>query len=128
MQYPLLLWILNEEGSEFQSVQNHWRPTHLLFLQQVRALLRDMERRYQRLQAARPEMETLERGPRYIKCLIRMRLWLRQAYYTWKTNQLVFMQAVSGFYSEYGALLRFVKFDQTRGRLADRDAGRNEGV
>lgn len=123
MQYPLLLWILDEEGPEFQSVQNRWRPSQLLFLQQVRVLLQDMERRYHKLEAARPEIETLERAPRYIKCLTRMRLWLRQSYYTWKANQLVFLQAVAGFYSEYGSLLRFLKFDQTRGRLADRDAG-----
>lgn len=97
----------------------------MLFVQQVRALLHDMEQRYRRLDAARPELLTLERAERYIKLLTRMRLWLRQAFYTWKVNQLVFLQATAGFYGEYGQLLRFLKFDQTRGRLADRDAGTN---
>jgi hypothetical protein len=98
-----------------------------LFLQQVRALLADMERRYKRLEGARPELETLERSERYTKLLTRMRLWLRQASYNWKANHLIFIQAVAGFYSEYGILLRYLKFDQTRGRLADRDAGK-QGV
>ena len=128
MQYPLLRWIVEQEGSDFQVVQNHWRPVRLLFIQQVRALLHDMEHRYKRLEAARPELETLERAERYIKILTRMRLWLRQSFYTWKANQLAFLQATAGFYSEYGQLLRFLKFDQTRGRLADRGAETEQGV
>lgn len=127
MRYPLLQWILDQEGPDFQTVQNRWRPVDILFLQQVRALLADMERRYKRLEGARPELETLERSERYTKLLTRMRLWLRQASYNWKANHLIFIQAVAGFYSEYGILLRYLKFDQTRGRLADRDAGK-QGV
>lgn len=100
----------------------------MLFIQQVRMLLHDMERRYKRLEAARPELETLERAERYIKLLTRMRLWLRQSFYTWKANQLAFLQATAGFYSEYGQLLRFLKFDQARGRLADRGAEQKQGV
>ena len=62
----------------------------------------------------------LIRAPRYIVLLNRMRLWLRRSYFTWKANQLVFLQATAGFYSEYGQLLRFLKFDQQRGLFADR--------
>lgn len=128
MQYPLLRWIVEQEGAGFQSVQNRWRPTDLLYVGQVRALLHDMERRFQQLEEARSELGTLERAEKYIKVLTRLRLWLRQAYYNWKANHMVFLQAVSGFYSEYGYLLRFLKFDHARGRLADRDAEQKQGV
>lgn len=125
MQYTLLPWIIEQEGSDFQVVQNHWRPAHLLFIQQMRVMLQDMKRRYQQLEAARSELQTLERAERYIKLLNRMRLWLRQAFYSWKANQLAFLQATAGFYSDYGVVLRFLKFDQMRGRFASPAA---EGV
>lgn len=100
-----------------------WKPVDLLFTQQVRVLLHDMERRYTRLEVARSELETLKSGDRYVKALKRMRLLLRQTFYNWKANQLVFLQATAGFYAEYGQLLRFLKIDQARGRLADREQG-----
>ena len=120
MLYPRLQRILEEEGPDFQVVQNRWRPLHLLFLQQARVLIHDMERRYKTLDEARPELATLARADRYIKVLTMMRLRLRQAFYTWKANQLVFLEATAGFYAEYGQLLRFLKFDQLRWLLADR--------
>ena len=100
-------------------VQNRWRPTDLLFIQQVRMLLHDMEHRFKRLEAARSELETLRRAEFYIKVLTRIRLYLRKAMFNWKANQLVFLEAASGFYSEYGQLLRLLKFDSMGWRQAD---------
>ena len=46
-----------------------------------------------------------------------MRLDLRAATFTWKADQLRFVQVISQFYSDYGAILRLLKFDLLRGQL-----------
>ncbi len=101
-------------------IENRWRPVDLLFLQQVRSLLRDIGERYSFLSAAEGELRSLDRADRYIKHLTRMRLWLRRATYAWKADQLVFIQSVAGFYTDYGAVLRLLKIDEARGLFADR--------
>lgn len=128
MRYQLLRWILEQEGSDFQSVANRWKPTRLLYLQQVRNLLRDMEQRLDRLEAALEELRTLDRADRYVKALVRMRLYLRKAKFTWKGDQMVFFQSSAGFYQEYGAILYLLKVEDQRGRLADPAEGVKEGV
>lgn len=80
-----------------------------------------MQARYEHLAAAQEELQTLDRADKYIKFLHRMRLWLREASFKWKADQLAFIQAVSGFYSDYGAVLRYLKFDQARGRFVADD-------
>jgi hypothetical protein len=106
---------LEQEGPDYQRIENRWRPTQLLMLQQVRALLRDMSARYEHLSAAHEELQTLVRGDRYTKYLQRMRLWLRQASFKWKADQLAFLQAASGFYSDYGIVLRLLRNDRAVG-------------
>lgn len=115
MQYRLLPWILEQEGTDFQRIEQRWRPTSLLFLQQVRALLKDMAARYEHLAAAQEELQGLDRAAKYIKFLHRMRLWLRRCHYVWKADQLAFLQATAGFYADYGATLRLLKNDEARG-------------
>jgi hypothetical protein len=89
----------------------------LLYVAQAKALLNDLSQRYKYLSTARDELETLRRADRYIKYLTRMRFFLRQANFTWKSDQLVFLRAVAGFYSDFGAILRLLKEDTDRGEL-----------
>jgi hypothetical protein len=117
VSYRILPWLVEQEGSDFQQVHNRWRPKSLLMLQQVRKLLKDMQARYEHLSAAEGELGTLDRAPKYIRYLRRMRLWLRQASFKWKADQLSFLQAVSGFYSDYGVVLQLLRFDQARGKF-----------
>lgn len=62
-------------------------------------------------------MALLDRGFRYIACLSHMRVYLRQAKFHWKGDQLVFLRAVAGFYQEYGKVLRLIQEDMARGLL-----------
>jgi hypothetical protein len=117
--YPLLTEIIGQEGSDFQRIENRWRPKNLLLLPQVRLLLRDVDRRFDQLSTAEPELETLDRANIYITLVRRMRIWVRQASFTWKSDQLQFLQAVGSFYKDYGNVLRLLKFDAQRGRLAN---------
>ncbi len=119
MEYALLNEIVEQEGSDFQRITNRWRPHDLLMLPQVRLLLRDIERRFNRLSQAEVEFSKLERRDIYITLVRRMRLWVRQASFTWKSDHLQFLQAIASFYRDYGRVLRLLKFDSARGRLAD---------
>jgi hypothetical protein len=113
--YPILKQIIRQEGTHFQQVENFWRPQELLLLQQVRSLLHDMQDRYNHMAAARDELQTLVESDRYIKLLLDMRLALREANFQWKADQLRFLRASSRFYSDYGAILRLLRFEQLRG-------------
>jgi hypothetical protein len=42
---------------------------------------------------------------------------MRDAGYKWRADQVAFLEAVSGFYSDYGIILRFLKFDEAMGRF-----------
>ena len=86
-------------------------------VQQEKRLLQDMVQRHRHLVAAEDEIRTLNRADKYIQKLTRMRLWLRQASFAWKANHLVFLEAVAGFYENYGAVLWLLKNDQARGAL-----------
>lgn len=128
MRYRLLPWIVEQEGEDFQRIERRWRPTDLLMFHQVQALLKDMQSRYEHLSAAHEELQTLDRADKYVLYLHRMRLWLRQASFKWKADQLAFLQAVSGFYSDYGAVLRLLKIDQARGRFIEQGTEGLKGV
>lgn len=118
MERTLLRRIVEQEGTAFQQIEHFWRPQNLLMSAQVRVLIHDIERRFERLSEAEGEFETLDRADKYIKLLRRMRLDVRAATFSWKANQLRFIQAVTQFYSDYGAVLRLLKQDQQRGILA----------
>jgi len=83
----------------------------------MRAIIHDLEARFDRLSEAEDEFSSLDRRDVYIKLLRRMRLDLRTALFTWKADQLRFLQAVTQFYSDYGAILRLLKIDVLRGRI-----------
>jgi hypothetical protein len=117
VDFPLLRQLIDREGDAFMQIENRWRPRNLLMGAQVRVLIHDLEHRFEHLSEAEPELDKLDRRDRYIKFLRRMRLDLRTATFTWKADQLRFIQAVTQFYSDYGAILRLLKFDLLRGQL-----------
>ena len=117
MVYRILPWILDQERDQLKLVEKRWRPTDLLLVPQAQILLKDITWRYKTLATALDEMQSLDRGSLYIKYLTRMRLYLRQAHYNWKADQLVFLRAVAGLYTDYGAVLRLLKEDSVRGKL-----------
>lgn len=119
MSYETLPWILQQEGDHFRTTDNVWRPVDLLFLQQSRAMLRDVEERYDRLQSALDELQTLTRADTLVKLLTRMRLVVREARYVWKADHLAFIQAIAAFYQSYGLVLRMLRIEQARGRFAE---------
>ena len=117
MDFQLLRQLIDREGDAFMQIENRWRPRDLLMSSQVRVLIHDLERRFERLSEAEEELDKLDRRDTYIKYLRRMRLDLRAATFTWKADQLRFVQVISQFYSDYGAILRLLKFDLLRGQL-----------
>jgi hypothetical protein len=118
VQYELLPVLLALEGP-FQRLEHRWRPTDLLYTPQVRALLRDIQDKYKRLEAARSELETLTRADILAKLLIRMRLYVRQAGYVWKMDQLAFIKAVASFYSDFGIVLYLLRREEATGRFSN---------
>jgi hypothetical protein len=46
-----------------------------------------------------------------------MRLTVRDAKFSWRTDDLKFIESISNFYSDYGTLLRNLKHEQSRGRF-----------
>lgn len=115
MQYSIIPRLLKQEGKDFQDVTDIWRPTQLLLMAQVRQLLHDMHGKYDQASAATEEFTTLERSDRYFKELAEMRMALREASFQWKANQLRFLQAASKFYQNFGAMLRYLRWEAQRG-------------
>ena len=117
MSYTLLPWLLQQEGDHFRHIDNMWRPVDLLFLQQTRAMLRDVETRLERLHNALDELRTLNRPDVYVRLLTRMRLAVRQARYSWKLDHLTFIRAIAQFYQDYSTVLRMLRIEEARGRF-----------
>jgi len=92
-------------------------PQQLVQLHQAKSFLNDMASRYAQLAEALDELASLDRADRYLKLLRRMRIWFRQANFFWRGDQLTFIRAVAGFYSDYGAILRLLKQDHDRGKF-----------
>jgi hypothetical protein len=107
--------MLREEGTHFQDVSDIWKPTQLLYTAQVRGLLNDMQGKFDEASAAGEEFQNLPRSDRYFKQLTEMRLALREAHFQWKANQVRFLSAASKFYSNFGAMLRFLRWEAQRG-------------
>lgn len=127
--YNYIPWILDQEsGEDFQSVHQQWRPRNLFMLRQVQLLLKDIQYRYESLEIARDELVTLEYAAKYIKYLRRMRIWIRDANFAWKADQLKFLKSVAGFYSDYGIVLRLLRIDQLRGKFTEPSATETTGV
>jgi hypothetical protein len=129
VRYNFIPWLLEQEkDSDFQSVHQNWRPRNLLFVRQTQVLLQDVRFRLDTLELAHSELQTLHYADRYIKYLRRMRLWVRQAGFSWQADQLKFLKSVVGFYSDYGAVLRLLKADQLRGKFLEPATTQETGV
>ncbi len=110
--------ILEEESSSFQRLDNVWRPKNLFQEIQTKELLRGMSNRYQSLQNSSEELKVLDRGDWFLKQLRKLGFILKRSNFVRQANHLAFGQAVAEFYSIYGEVLRYLKIDQARGKLA----------
>lgn len=119
MHYRILPELLGKEGPDFYRVDRRWQPKDLLVDPYRRNLLLDAQGRFNRLQEAEDEFQTLERAPLYLRILKRMRLTVRRAQFAWRTDDLAFIKAVSEFFSDYGTVLQNLKIDQARGRFEE---------
>lgn len=118
MQYPNLQRILRQEGTHFQDVTDIWKPTQLLFVAQVRKLLDDMQGKFNEVSSSSEELQNLPRSDRYFKQLTDMRLALREANFSWKANQVRFINAASRFYSSFAEMLRFLRWEAQAGTFS----------
>jgi len=117
VEYPYLNAILDAEGAEFYRTFRRWQPRDLVPVLYSRRLLDDVEARYQKLEAAEDELQTLKRAADYIRILRRMRLTLRRAKFAWRADDLVFIQSIAEMYVDFGTVLQMLKVDQARGIL-----------
>lgn len=115
MPFTLLPQILEQEGPSFYRIERRWQPKDLIPDPYRRSLLKDAQSRLQRLEMAENELQGLTRATLYINLLKRMRLSLRQAQFSWRTDDLKFIQNLSEFFSDYGTVLQHLKIDQARG-------------
>ena len=126
MRYRILPSILQEEAGHFQKLDQRWRPNQLLPEPYRRSLLKDIKRRYVKLFSALDELSSLERGDRYVRLVHRMRLYSQKASFAWRFDDQSFIQAIAGFYADYGLLLRWISIDQKRGKFKP-SSGEEEG-
>jgi len=117
MTIRILPWILEQEAGAFQRLDRKWRPQNLLPEPYRRSLLKDLQGRYERVFSALDEFASLDRGAIYVKLIHRMRLYVQKAKFSWRFDDLTFFQAVAGFYTDYGTLMRLLATDKARGRL-----------
>lgn len=123
MQYRLLPRILQQEGNQFYQTNRRWQPKNLIPDPYRRNLLRDAQARFEILSEAEDELRTLDRAPLYIQILRRLRLSVRLAQFAWGTDDLKFLESISSFFTDYGTVLRYLKFDEGQGRFENADEG-----
>lgn len=117
MEYRLLPGILEREGAQFYNVTDKWQPKSLIPDPYRRNLLKDAQRRFKALAEAEEEFKSLDRAPLYIQLLRRMRFSVRDAQFAWRFDDLKFLEAIAGFFIDYGMVLRHLRYDKARGRL-----------
>jgi hypothetical protein len=113
----ILLKVLDQEAGSFQKIDRRWRPNGLLVEPYRRNLLKDVKHKFAQLESATGELEVLDKADKYIKLLLRMRLNARQANFAWRYDDMIFIQAIADFYSDYGAVLRLLVTDKARGLI-----------
>lgn len=117
MQYRLLPSILEHEGAQFYNVTQKWQPKSLIPDPYRRSLLKDAQRRFKTLSEAEDELKALDRAPLYMQILRRMRFTVRAAQFAWRFDDLKFLESISSFFTDYGTVLRYLRYDRARGRL-----------
>lgn len=120
MQYKLLPKILRQEGGQFYRIDRKWQPKNLIPDPYRRNLLKDAQNRFEELDEAEREFRTLTRAPLYVQILRRMRLLIKDAQFSWRTDDLKFLEAISHFFTDYGIVLRALKDDDARGQLKNK--------
>ena len=117
MEYRLLPSILEQEGVQFYNVTEKWQPKSLIPDPYRRNLLKDAQRRFKALAEAEDELRTLDRAPLYMQLLRRMRFTVRDAQFSWRFDDLKFLESIASFFTDYGVVLRHLRYDKARGRL-----------
>jgi hypothetical protein len=117
VQFRLLPSLLKQEGSDFYRIDRRWQPKDLIPTYYSRNLLDEVEGRYRLLDAAEDEFQKLDRADKYIRILKRVRLTIKRAKFSWRSDNLIFLQSIAEFYQDYGTILQMLKTDQSRGRL-----------
>lgn len=117
MRYRLIPWIIDNEGPHFYRIERRWQPKNLIPDPYRKNLLKDAQSRFVRLEAAEDEFRTLVEPHKFIKIIRKMRLTMREAHFSWRTDDLRFLRAISSFMEDYGTLLRLLKWEEARGRF-----------
>lgn len=117
MHFVVLPTVLEQEGPDFYRITHGWKPKALLPDPFRRGLLKDAQERLSLLEDAEDELQGLDRAPMLVGALKRMRLSVRQAQFSWRVNDLKFLQSISEFFSDYGIILQNLKVEKARGRF-----------
>ncbi len=117
MPFLILPEILKSEGTQFYRIDRRWQPKDLIPDPYRRNLLKDAQKRLNRLEEGVPELQQLDRAPLYIKLLSRMRIDVKRAQFAWRTDDLAFIQNIASFFNDYGLILQNLKIDEARGKL-----------
>lgn len=123
MQFVHLPKILDQSGGEFYRIDRKWQPRNLIPDPYRRNLLKNAQEKYNQLTIAEDEFRTLERAHLYIQILRRMRLTIKDAQFSWRTDDLKFLASIASFFTDYGTLLRILKEDEARGKLSQTQQG-----
>ena len=121
MPYKLLPRILEQEGVQFHNVSKKWQPKNLIPDPYRRNLLKDVQQRFKTLSDADGEFRTLDRAHLYTQIIRRMRFTVRDAQFAWRFDDLKFLEAIANFFTDYGIVLRHLRFDKARGLLTNED-------
>lgn len=117
MQYEILPRLLRQEGNQFYKSNSRWQPKNLIPDPYRRSLLKDAQSRFENLSAAEDELRGLDRASLYIQILRRMRLSVRLAQFAWNSDDLKFLESITSFFTDYGIVFRYLKFDEGQGRF-----------
>lgn len=114
---PNLLKMVQDQ--QFAQRNLSWRPTNVLDPVFGRGLLNTVRDWLKAFEACLPELEGLDRKTAYILQFQKLRLAFRQAQYSWRVDDLQFIEAIQTFFSTYGAILKLLKIDELRGLLKE---------
>jgi predicted DCC family thiol-disulfide oxidoreductase YuxK len=115
VRYRILPEVLEQEGTQFYPIRNTWKPKGLIPDPYRRNLLKDAQARFERLELAEEEFKTLQNPSRYVKILRRMRLSMRKAHFAWRADDLLFLQSIGEFFTDFGTIFRWLKWEELRG-------------
>lgn len=118
MPFTILPEVLQSEGTQFYRIDRRWQPKNLIPDPYRRGLLKDAQKRLNRLEEAVDEFQQLDRAPLYLKLLKRMRPAIKRAQFAWRSDDLAFIQNISSFFNDYGLILQNLKIDEARGKLS----------